>query len=437
MRQGRRLATGQVTGSTWAVADMPAWVHWGLVLVLCAYPVIGIRYLPFGDSGRYMSVLAAPLSLIALLTWGRAGWTQRLWEACKGLLPFVPFASAYALVCLWHGRWLGFPSVGQRLLYGVLLVACAYLVGLTRRQILAAAALGCLAYGGSALLDWGAATYAWWPFHPSALRYYNEAGGFRAGGGGGNPIHFADVAMWLLGLSALTAYFADGLSLAKRWGYAACSIAGFVACLSSESRGALLALPALYLILALYAHRQQHRLLMGVGMAALLLALALAVQQRWAGERLLMVGQEVQQYFTQSTFTFSSVGARLEMWRLGLEALRADEVFGLGLGSVADVVARLESAPSLPAQLLGQPHFHNDLIQSLVVGGVLLGMGMLVTLVLLLWQARKDPMLMWVVLAGITFGLSDLVFHQNTMMTMMVSAWCLLWATRSEVPRGR
>jgi O-antigen ligase len=384
-----------------------------------------------------MSVLAAPLSLLALLVWGRVGWQRRFEEAYLGLLPFLPFALAYGLVSVWHGQWLGFSSVGLRLFYGALLLACARMVGLNRRQVLWAAALGCLAYAGAAFLDWGAASFARWPFHPSALRYYDESGSFRAGGGGGNPIHYADVAMWLLGLCALTAYFASDLSRLRRWGWAACSVAGFAACLSSQSRGALVALAALYLVLAFYATRQQHRILMGVGMAALLLAFALAVQQQWVGDRLLMVGYEVHQYLTQPSFTFTSVGARLEMWRLALQALQTHQVFGLGVGSVAEVVARFLPAQPLPAQLLAQPHFHNDLMQSLVLGGALLGLGFVVTLLMLLWQARKDPMLMWVVLAGVSFGLSDLIFHQNTMMTMMVSVWCLLWATRTEVGNDR
>lgn len=421
----------------WVSGAMPPSVQKALCLVLCLYPVIGVRHLPLGDSGRYLSVLAAPLSLLALLLWGRPFWQARLQDAIKAVLPFVPFALAYALACVWHGKPLGFSSVGERLVYGVLLVACARLVGLTRAQVLWAAALGGVAYGVSAGLEMLGMIFPQWSLHSTGARYYAEEGVLRAGGGGGNPIHFADAAMWLLGLGACAAYFETGQSTFRRWMLAACAMMAFLACLASQSRGALLALLALYGVMAAFALRKQHRMNLGAGMALLIVVFGVAVQQHWVGQRLLMVGNEVQQYLAQSTFTFSSVGARLEMWRLALLAVGPQWWTGLGVGSVSDVVARLPSAQALPHEMLRQPHFHNDLMQSLVLGGVLLASGMLVTLGLLLWQARKDPYLMWVVLAGICFGFSDLIFHQNTMFTMMVSTWCLLWATQVERSDGR
>lgn len=410
---------------------MPQWAKVALCLALCTYPVIGIRHLPLGDSGRYMSVLAAPLSLLALLVWGRVAWRERLVDGFWAVAPFVPFALAYALACWWHGLGMGLGSVVQRLGYGMVLVMAARMVPLTRLQVLTAAALGGLLYGLSAVLDSADLIPPQWLMHRS-LRYYTEDGQFRAGGGGGNPIHFADVAMWLSGFCVGAAYLLVRQSPLRRWGFAICALSAFVACLASQSRGALVALLPLYAVLTGFALSRRHRWGMVVGLALFTVCLGGVVSQQWAGQRLMMVGAEVTAYLSNETFTFSSIGARLEMWRLVLLTVGQDGGFGPGLRSVAELVALHPVSPPLPEMLLRQPHFHNDLIQSLALGGVVLVLGHVTTLAALIWQARRDAMLLWVVLAGISFGLTDLVFHQNTLFTFMVSAWALLWATQEK-----
>src|SRR5262245_58714875 len=82
-------------------APAPLWARRVLLPVLLWYPAIGLDYLPFGNSGRYLTVLAGPLSALFLIVWYHRDWRQLAADARAWLVPFLPLLIAYVAVLLW------------------------------------------------------------------------------------------------------------------------------------------------------------------------------------------------------------------------------------------------------------------------------------------------------------------------------------------------
>lgn len=67
---------------------------------------------------------------------------------------------------------------------------------------------------------------------------------------------------------------------------------------------------------------------------------------------------------------FSNVGIRLELWKGAGMLIGENPLFGTDLASAKRRLAEHVAAGRLDAVVLPMPHFHNDALHSLVVGGV-------------------------------------------------------------------
>ena len=141
--------------------------------------------------------------------------------------------------------------------------------------------------------------------------------------------------------------------------------------------------------------------------------------------RLLDVWQEVDHYYNEATFTYTSVGGRLEIWRIGWLILVEHPAFGAGFTTFAELMKTMPSVGRIDPEIVAQPHFHNDWVQSAALGGGVLLCGHLLTLLLLARRARHDTARLWLLAAAVTFGLTDLIVHRKVMLSFFVAAWAL------------
>lgn len=393
----------------------PVWVRSALALALLYYPVCGIAGLPFGNGGRYANVLAGPLALVYLVAGFRNDWRNLAREAWHFLVPFVPFLTACVLTLLVHfNADVGDPF--SRVLWTVPIVLAARRIGLTRTAVFSAAAVGSLFYLGTALLD----------VYVTGL----PRAGTRV-----NQVIFAETASLCAGLAFIGSICERQISVPIRTFWLLAGAAGIVAVAMSGSRGPLLATLWLVLLLGVTATRQESRRTVALAVAVIALAVAIAVALLPVSSRLQLALQEFEAYYGAAQPPLTSIGIRLELWRIALTSLPDHWLLGYGYSTLEELAPRLPALQFLPLDLLqGMHHFHADWAHALMAGGILLLAGLFVTAAALLYQARFDAGRCWLVGAMVVFGFSDLAFFRKPTLTLFVASYGLLLAARDTRP---
>ncbi|RQW25912.1 O-antigen ligase domain-containing protein [Rhodobacteraceae bacterium CH30] len=404
-------------------------VRYLLIGLLCLYPVVGARILPLGDGGRYLSVLAAPVSTLLI---GYAIATRQFslrdgfLEGFKWLLPLLPFTFAFWVSTLVHPGTEMHGDTFSRIIYGFLLFLAARLLGVRVQHLLWGAFFAGLVYFAIAMHD----LFILSPEKISAgyKVYLGEGGAIRAGGGS-NPIHFGQVTVFLFGILVL-GVFSGGTKhdakVASLWLFAiALSI---VATLLTLSRGPLLAIIPLALLVFYIADQSLKKWIAILFFSGVVLVAVMLIAYPDALSRIMLAWTEVHRYFTEPAFTFSSVGARLEMWRIALLAWSANPLLGVGFISYPQLQTDLPMLGIIDPIVAIHPHLHNDYMQSVVQGGTLLLFGLVATQVLIAILHRKNVYIVWLVLAWVFFSFVDLLFFKKSMLTMFVSAYALFAA---------
>ena len=389
----------------------PTWLRAVLALALLYYPVCGIAGLPFGNGGRYANVLAGPLALLFLLAGHRSGWSDLAREGWRFLAPFAAFLAACLLTLLVHTH----PDVGDpfsRVLWTVPIVLAARRLGLTRAAVFSAAAVGALFYLGTAVHD----------------VYFN--GSLRAGTKA-NEVIFAQTASLCAGLAFIGAICERQSSPLMRAGWLAAGVAGIVAVAMTGSRGPLLATLWLVLLLGVPASRNGNRAAALIALMAVALALAVASSLGPLSDRFQLALKEFETYYGAAQPPLTSIGIRLELWRIALASMPDHWLLGYGYSTLAELAPRLPALQALPKDLLqGLHHFHADWAHALMAGGLVLLAGVFVTAAALLYQARSDAGRCWLVGAMVIFGFSDIAFFRKPTLTLFVASYGLLLAAR-------
>jgi O-antigen ligase len=396
----------------------PLWLRAALALALLFYPVCGIAGLPFGNGGRYASVLAGPLALLYLLAGFRHNWRELALEALRFVAPFGPFLAAGLLTLLVHvSAEVGDPF--SRVLWTVPIVLAARRIGLTRTAVYSAAAVGALFYLGAALLD-----------------IYVQ--GLPRAGARVNPVIFAETASLCAGLAFIGALCERQTAVPIRAFWLLAGVAGIVAVAMSGSRGPLLATLWLVLLLGVTATRQGNRRAVALVVGAVGLVIAIAWSLLPSSGRMQLAVQEFEAYNGAAQVPLSSIGIRLELWRIALASWPDHWLFGYGYSTLEQLAPQLPALQVIPMELLqGLHHFHADWAHALMAGGIVLLAGLVATAAALLHQARLDAGRCWLVGAMVIFGLSDLAFFRKPTLTLFVASYGLLLAARDTRPHER
>jgi O-antigen ligase len=192
--------------------------------------------------------------------------------------------------------------------------------------------------------------------------------GIERPGGMINAITFGDIMLCMsLMCLAATLDFAGRSVLWPALG----ALAGLVGSIATGTRGGWIAIIFCVLLLVRYG-----RVLHGRGRKGLaLLALALLigsyfVPQTGTRERIARGLEDVHQYFNGGP-TDTSMGIRFELWRSALRLIEQHPLTGASIPAVRASLEQQVAAKQAPAYVLDYEHFHNEILQTLVYGGIL------------------------------------------------------------------
>ncbi len=398
-----------------SAALLSSWWHKGLLLLILSYPIMGSKVFPFGGGGRYLSVLAGPLLLVILLTElsrKRILLQEFGMQIFRWMLPFLPFVLAWEFIQFWHHFSPIDSAPLTRVLWGAVIYAGARYVGVSRKHLAYAACAGAAAYFAIAMNEvlvqgrvrvWGGV-------------YENRFGQFSVLLAGLCFLHF---------LSQSKEFYGKFL----RYLLPLACILALVVALLSGSRGALAGLCVLLIVIPV-VNRHNKRFTVFATLA-LFCAVILSLLHPSVRERTWLAVQEVVRYFSESEFSETSLGIRLELWRIAFALLVEHPWSGAGFTTFSALPLDQIQQLHVPTVLLTIPDFHSDWGKIMAVGGGLLLLSVVVSILMLIRQSWADPYRLWAVLAALVFSLAELFFCNKIGFSFLI-AICALYAAAAD-----
>ncbi|HEX8602932.1 MAG TPA: O-antigen ligase family protein [Pseudoduganella sp.] len=268
----------------------------------------------------------------------------------------------------------------------------------------------------------------WWGLIGGAVSGACVAGyqrwvlGIDRPGGLMNAITFGDIVL-CMGLMCLAAVL-DFRGRQRLWP-ALGVVAGLVGMLATGTRGGWVTIVFAALLFLKYGHFFRGRFAKGAAsLVAVLMIGAYFVPQTGVSERLGQGVGDVQTYFTGGS-AFTNVGVRLELWKGATLLVARHPWMPSSQEQVRAELGELVKAGTLQPFVLDAEHFHNDVLQALVFGGVLgllcwfgtLLLPFLFFLRMLHTHESAPPGLVAAALAGLllvlsyfSFGLTEVIF---------------------------
>jgi hypothetical protein len=124
----------------------------------------------------------------------------------------------------------------------------------------------------------------------------------------------------------------------------------------------------------------------------------------------------------------TNMGARVAVWSLASEIVPPKIWFGNGKGSV-DSFVDSKKVFQYSGDIL--PHFHSDYVQALVIGGLLLLAGLVLTEIWLFIAGLGSGILTFMNLSMLSFGIVDYGFFETKALTVYVMLYALVLLARS------
>ncbi|QCI63200.1 O-antigen ligase family protein [Phreatobacter stygius] len=380
-------------------------------------PLLGFLPLPLGSLATVWFFTGAAYVSVLWLT-GRIGWVWPPSTAFGCIACLAYFGVELLSPLLFPNRLAGLLDVGTTLHFLVFTVLVGALIQSPRIDVfdlflhgIRAGAISALIYSASEVFVFGR---------------------WRATAGMGNAIPFGDVAILAAGLSLIG--FTRLPRPHKLFALVAMG-AGFGACLLSQTRGALLALPLIVLALGIYLWPTIRRrtamavlVLSVVGVTVGGLGIIANVPSRLAAlKSSLETGQALNSHD-------ESTAHRAILWTYGAEAFLARPVFGYGSQNAVGEVRRRAARDGFDVP--PYRHLHNEFITT-AVGRGLVGLAALLLLlaapiIVAIGSVRddryRDRVAFAIMLSGgyAIFGMTNLIFSHDQMNTVFVSAFLVL-----------
>jgi len=260
----------------------------------------------------------------------------------------------------------------------------------------------------------------------------------RATAGMANAIPFGDTAMMSAGL-AMVGF--QRLSRPMRVFAVAAFAAGVAATLLSQTRGALLALPLVVLVVTVHLWPMIRRRLWLAGLVASALVAVLAifavemkVPQRIDQVRVALEAEDITRHPDVTTTH------RIILWSYGLDVFLDNPVAGVGSQNAVEEARRRAAADGLSVPVYR--HLHNEFISTAVgrgVIGLIALVAMLAAPILIAMESarddrRSDRVAFAILLSGCyaLFGLTNLLFSHDQTNTVFLSCYLILLAAAHQ-----
>lgn len=391
------------------------WRVVALGILLC-YPIMVVKWFPFGGGARYLNVLAAPVSLILLWQAPREEIRGLLMSAVRWGMPFLPFVLMWTIAQLWHGYDPLDFNPPMRLLWCALLFLGARLAGVSYRHLAFVAAIGATIYCGVALVEvYGLGRERAW--------------------GGTYENRFGQFSIWVASLCFLHVFFDKPKD---RWPLSSvllllAGVLGSIATLLSGSRGALLALLVLIAIALFSSTNRSRGLMAAVVMMSSVIAFCLLYAPMY--QRLELPFGQAKDYFNEAEFSPTSIGIRLELFRIAFLTFLDHPIIGPGYTTLEQLY-ETHPAFGLPRpEMLAIPGFHNDWAQTVGIGGGLLLAALLATCIWMGLAARSNVYLLAFLGFSLVFGVSEIFFTNKLGLSLLMASWALYAAAERNQER--
>lgn len=270
--------------------------------------------------------------LLCLLITGLL-WTASFGPAWSG--PGFAYGAKYALaaLCLW---------------------------GLVNKKDIACQSVLCgLAAGSMGAL--GVATYQYVVLH------WDKAWGFT------NAIQFGGIAMYM-GVATWGVALLGGWRKGQTWALCLCGSCGVLASLLSESRGSWIAAPLLLVAIWVMAWRYCNKRVAALAMVGMLMGGAVLVlpAHKKFEQRAVLAVHEAQMYLAEPhKYAETSIGQRLEQWRLALHLIEERPIMGWGTEGYARGKQAMVDQGAAHPSVMEYGHAHNEILDMWVKRGLL------------------------------------------------------------------
>ncbi len=217
------------------------------------------------------------------------------------------------------------------------------------------------------------------------------------------------------------------------------SMSAIVGMLMSGSRGALIALPALTVLIVFYLFREKRFWLIGSFLSILIIVVAMVWQSQSLilKNRIDVVPTQIDAYINQGDAT-TSVGIRLYIWETAWHAFLEKPIIGHGPGNFKGLTYHSMLRDNYEVDTNIHGHAHNEYLHALATKGLvgfitLLGI-FIVPLLAVVKLYRQQEIIYAFALAGTTlsfvsFGLTDMVLMRGsgaTLYTFLVATFMSL-----------
>jgi O-antigen ligase len=255
-----------------------------------------------------------------------------------------------------------------------------------------------------------------------------------------NPIFYANHALLFSYLSFLGFYWFRKNGLPQiSWLCLVGSMSAIVGMLMTGSRGALVALPALTVLIVLYLFREKKFWLVGSFATITVISVAIIWQSQSLNlkSRLDLIPTEVDSYINQGNY-LTSVGIRLYSWETAWHAFLEKPIIGHGPGNFKGLTFHSLLRDNYQVETNIYSHAHNEFLHTLATKGLvglitLLGI-FLVPLLAAVKLYREQEITYAFALAGTTlsfvcFGLTEMMLMKGsgaTLYTFLIATFMSL-----------
>ncbi|MDM8225822.1 O-antigen ligase family protein [Parasutterella secunda] len=189
----------------------------------------------------------------------------------------------------------------------------------------------------------------------------------------------------------------------------------------TEVRTTLLALFALIPVVLFYQKRHRFKCLLVLFIICLTMLFLF-----WLTGRLQQGVSNLIAY--QAGDSGSSLGIRLELWKLSFQAFLTKPLVGWGFWPFDQILA---SGFSFPVEWYEPSHSHNDFFFILVCSGLLGTIAWILSIYLLIKNSLRDPIRMALLFACLAMGLTErLWFENHKFFLLMPTIWILLYLSQ-------
>lgn len=132
----------------------------------------------------------------------------------------------------------------------------------------------------------------------------------------------------------------------------------------------------------------------------------------------------------------NNLGTRIAMWEMAWRDFKSSPLVGTGISSPRvryDLKTLFKETP----YYWGLKHYHSDYLVALAAGGLVFFLGLILTQLMLLKEAFRDPIKLFLLLSVISYGLVDLGFLLKSSFTIFIGAWVVLstWNTEKHTTK--